>query len=631
MKLKNFIYCFLIIIFAISCNEPIIEPEMSSLKTSELKAVTIGTNYYVSTKGSNSNPGTEALPFLTLAYTESKLHAGDSVIVENGIYSGSGNALYLYNVRSGSAESPITWKARNKGGAIMDGQNKTVYGIVVHAAYVNIEGFVIKNMTEKGILVQSDGDNCNFRDLQVHNIGRMWTITITGLCAFGLAEPSNIVIERCSIHDIGRFGQGENGADYSSYSEPTKSYWQGHDHGVYLHGGTNITVKNNLFYNMLRGYSMQIYDGEGVPANNVSFINNTCENGNPYLYNAHFILASTINNCLIANNIFKDQYDYGMRVSTNTAHTMTNVLITKNMTSGGNGITVGGSHAGVTITGNYNSTDPLFVNEANHDYTLQSSSPANTSGYASGLTTDYLNNIRTSINIGAFASSGSSPAVVPAPTSYYSIAMSATATKNDCGTGYTGSIVTFTVSASKFSSNVSQIDADNKALADLNTNKQTYANANGSCIVIPPTVYYNIEMSATATKNDCGTGYTGSLVTYTVPAKYYSSTISQADANNIATNRLRTNTQAYANAYGTCIVIPSTVYYSIQMSATATKNDCGTGYKGSLVTYTIPAKYYSSTVSQDAANNIAITRLATNKQAYANANGTCTRIVKRNR
>jgi hypothetical protein len=135
-------------------------------------------------------------------------------------------------------------------------------------------------------------------------------------------------------------------------------------------------------------------------------------------------------------------------------------------------------------------------------------------------------------------------------TLFYNAQVSATATRNDCGTGYTGSTVTYTVVANKYSSTVSKADADAKAAADLAANKQAYANSNGICTMIP--VYYNTQMSATATRNDCGTGYRGTSVTYTVYAKKYTSTKSQADANAKAAADLSANKQAYANTYGKC-------------------------------------------------------------------------------
>ncbi|MCX3264816.1 DUF5977 domain-containing protein [Pedobacter agri] len=66
---------------------------------------------------------------------------------------------------------------------------------------------------------------------------------------------------------------------------------------------------------------------------------------------------------------------------------------------------------------------------------------------------------------------------------YQSDAMSAVAQKNNCTSG-TGSMVTYSIPAGKHTSTISQADANAKAQADLDNNKQSNANQKGTCI--PP-------------------------------------------------------------------------------------------------------------------------------------------------
>lgn len=54
-------------------------------------------------------------------------------------------------------------------------------------------------------------------------------------------------------------------------------------------------------------------------------------------------------------------------------------------------------------------------------------------------------------------------------------------TKNDCGAGYEGSTVAYTVQSDQYNSQVSQADADLQANQDIQSNGQAYANANGVC------------------------------------------------------------------------------------------------------------------------------------------------------
>ena len=198
---------------------------------------------------------------------------------------------------------------------------------------------------------------------------------------------------------------------------------------------------------------------------------------------------------------------------------------------------------------------------------------------------------------------------------YFSAGLSQTFTRNNCVSGFTGTAVTYTVPSGKYRSIVSQADANAMAQNDMNANGQNYANANGSCVV------YNVAMSQNFTRNNCAAGGTGSVVTYTVPAGRYSSTIGQADANAKAQNDINSNGQAYANANGSC------TFYNTVRSQSFTRNNCTECYLGSAVTYTIAAGTYSSTISQADADTKAQNDINTNGQNYANANGTCTKPV----
>lgn len=71
--------------------------------------------------------------------------------------------------------------------------------------------------------------------------------------------------------------------------------------------------------------------------------------------------------------------------------------------------------------------------------------------------------------------------------------------------------------------------------------------------------YYNTVKSQDFTRNNCSNAV-GSTVTYTVPVEKYSSTISQADADNKAQNDITANGQAYANTTGTCTPLNTTFY-----------------------------------------------------------------------
>lgn len=80
-------------------------------------------------------------------------------------------------------------------------------------------------------------------------------------------------------------------------------------------------------------------------------------------------------------------------------------------------------------------------------------------------------------------------------------------------------------------------------------------------------LYWTATRSGTFTRNNCSAGYTASSVTYT---KTYTSYISQANANSLASSDGSFNTegQAYANANGTCtLYLSASTTYGCQSQA----------------------------------------------------------------
>ena len=191
-------------------------------------------------------------------------------------------------------------------------------------------------------------------------------------------------------------------------------------------------------------------------------------------------------------------------------------------------------------------------------------------------------------------------------------------TKNDCDSDtQKGSTVTMVVDAHTFSSDVSQQDADQKALDYLDANGQNYANEHGHCSEIK---WYNTEQRGSATKDDCDVDERGTEVEYVVPAGKYTSTISQADADQKAKDDVEANRQEYANEHGECV---RALWYSVRKECTKTRNDCAEGYIGEEWTYVVEAGKYSSTVSQADADKKAQDDIDTNCQAMVNGNAGC--------
>src|ERR1700678_1442027 len=107
-----------------------------------------GATYYVSTSGSDSNPGTLAAPWLTIQKAANTATAGATVYVFGGVYT---EIVSFPN--SGTAKAPITFQSYPGQTAIIDGTGLTVSGtqglITISGAlsYITVSGFELRNLS----------------------------------------------------------------------------------------------------------------------------------------------------------------------------------------------------------------------------------------------------------------------------------------------------------------------------------------------------------------------------------------------------------------------------------------------------------------------------------------------------
>ena len=181
-----------------------------------------------------------------------------------------------------------------------------------------------------------------------------------------------------------------------------------------------------------------------------------------------------------------------------------------------------------------------------------------------------------------------------------------------------GEELEYVVEAGKYTSIISQSDADDKAMRDIEQNGQNWVNEHGRCITI---LWYNVKKSKSFRKNDCDPDTEeGSLVTMTIEAGQLSSSISQEDADRKAEAELNAKGQDYANSHGTCNTIK---WYNDRKSKMFQKTDCEVTEVGSMVEYVVEAGRFSSSVSKEDANQKALEALESEGPGYANEHGTC--------
>lgn len=347
-------------------------------------------NFYVDANfGDDAASGDSAHPFQTIQHAADLVNPGDVVVVRNGVYTG-GNAIFDV-ARGGTAANPVVFRAANRWGAVLDGRNNTSEdGVHLSASFVRIEGFEIKGVFHDGIILSSGIIDLQIVGNDIHDVGRYCETGSIGLSAIGVAND-DVVIEQNLIHDIGRYANGENGC-----SQPNL-YWQNHDHGVYLSSGTNVIIRNNVFYNVARGWAIQCYPG---PMSQVYIANNTFAFPNPDR-DGHILVSAALTTASIVNNIFYQPQTAGVAFD---AAATSAVAVEYNLTMGGTVST--GSGAGVSFSHNLDNTDPTLVNASAFDFRLLAGSPAIDAGLTlSYVTNDFLGTSRpqgAAYDIGAF-------------------------------------------------------------------------------------------------------------------------------------------------------------------------------------------------------------------------------------
>lgn len=199
--------------------------------------------YYVSTDGSDSNPGTEAQPFHTISKGISVLGPGDTLYVKSGTY-----AENLSSFPSGTSwDAPVTIAAYPGDEVTVrpPSGDKVAYFSDCH--HVVLDGFIL--------------DGVNVSD----NVAK-----ITG-------GSHHIRIQYCELHNAPASGiQVATGIDYNDllYLNVHDNGTTDFDHGIYVEGSNNLIDHCQIHHNS--GWGVHVYNSRSsahVDNNTVS--NNT--------------------------------------------------------------------------------------------------------------------------------------------------------------------------------------------------------------------------------------------------------------------------------------------------------------------------------------------------------------------
>jgi len=307
---------------------------------------------YVSTTGSDSNPGTQTAPVKTIARADALASAGTVIHVAAGTYRVSAPSLDNAGIKtskSGTSTARIKFVSDVKWGAkiVVSGTGITWDS---RGSYVDIEGFDISGSGRHGILAA--GANLTMTNNFIHDLTISGGCNGSGGAAIDTYGPvGGVVIDRNVVRNIGASMIGSCNTVQ----------------GIYIANANNV-VTNNL----VSGVAMAgIQQWHGATASTI--VNNTVFHTKDGILLGQGDAGTTTGsaNNYVANNVVYDNKTYGIvelgKMAGNNRYV--NNLVAKS----GTAMRVAGSVSG-TI-----SSDPLFVSyvaNGTGNYRLSSSSPA---------------------------------------------------------------------------------------------------------------------------------------------------------------------------------------------------------------------------------------------------------------
>jgi hypothetical protein len=165
--------------------------------------------YYVATAisvppGIDTNPGTLAAPFLTIAYAKSKATSSDDVVYFRG---GTWNEKLITSY-DGTLGHEIQFRNYPGETVVLDGvglASGTTAGVITSTGdYTIIDGFEIKNANGTGVNklvdgIYNNGNHVTFKNLRIHDIN--WS----AIHAYG----NSLTLDHITAYDICRTGGNE--------------------------------------------------------------------------------------------------------------------------------------------------------------------------------------------------------------------------------------------------------------------------------------------------------------------------------------------------------------------------------------------------------------------------------------
>ena len=206
-----------------------------------------GATYYVSTSGSNTNPGTLAQPWKTIQKAANTVTQGDTVYIRGGTY----NEKVTFSNVQGTSTSWIKFAPYNSESVIISGSGiGTGYDGIFEfndgCKYIRITGFEIKNTNGHGIfLLGGEINSIRIDHCTIHNCQS------SGIYAYSNGQPTkyvrNIEFDSNTVYDVNNGYSYDDTHTWSPQEAISFSNVQGfniHDNTLSQYGKEGIDVKS---------------------------------------------------------------------------------------------------------------------------------------------------------------------------------------------------------------------------------------------------------------------------------------------------------------------------------------------------------------------------------------------------
>ncbi|PER50498.1 DUF5123 domain-containing protein [Bacillus thuringiensis] len=251
-----------------------------------------GANYYVSSTGSDLNPGTLDQPFATIQKAANVAKEGSTIYIRGGVYNQKVRVAH-----SGSSGAPITFQNYQDEKVILDGSNVKLEDdglfTIEDKNYIQVNGLEFRNLkstrvneTPIGIYITGTGSYINIRNNYIHYIeanvmdGNAHGIAVYGTSSSAQNNLNHIVIDNNEVTNL-KLGLSEaiavNG-NVDSFEVTNNKVHDNNNIGIVLIGhegvspvaaldqARNGTVRNNIVHHnsSFNNTSYNEYSADGI-------------------------------------------------------------------------------------------------------------------------------------------------------------------------------------------------------------------------------------------------------------------------------------------------------------------------------------------------------------------------------